>query len=230
MKTDTQLILAPDVYDSQIEIVAEAMELQAAAIRTAEGITEISDAFDANCAGDALEELKQLEKRITDSHKEVKAPYLAMTRKLDEIKRDYLGPIADQRSRIGKLLGSFQAAERDKQRKAEAEARRKEREILDREREKQMEAMTSGDEAALAKSDEAIKTEVGKVRAEASQAHEAVKGVRVRKSIKFEIEDEAELLKQRPDLFSPDDKKIRAALKITQSIPGLKVWEETTAY
>ena len=224
------LFLAPDVYDSDISIMAEAVELQTAAIGEAEAVTGITDSFEAQCAGDALASLKDLEKRITESHKDAKAPYLAMTRKLDEIKRDYLSPLDGHKARIGKLLGSYQAAEREKQRKAEAEARRKEREILDREREAQMQAMVDGDEAALAKSDETIKQEVGKVKAEAAASHSVVSGVRVRKTVKFEIVDEPELLKSRPDLFSPDDKKIRAAIKLTQSIPGLNVWEETTAY
>ena len=228
--SDEKLFLAPDVYDSDISIVAEAFALQAAAIDEAAGITQITDSFEAECAGDALAELKDLEKRMAEAHKEVKAPYLAITRKIDEIKRDFVSPLADQKKRIGGLLGAWQLAEREKQRKADEEARRKEREIMEREREKQLDAMNSGDEAALAKSDEVIKQEVSKVKAEAASKHSAVKGVRVRKTIKFEIADEALLLKERPDLFSPDQSKIRAATKITQSIPGLKVWEETNAY
>jgi len=54
-----------------------------------------------------------------------------------------------------------------------------------------------------------------------------VSGLRRTTTTKFEITDEAALRSARPDLFSPDESKIRAALKITRQIPGLKVWEET---
>ena len=81
---------------------------------------------------------------------------------------------------------------------------------------------------------DAINTEadalVAKVRQEASASHSAVANVRVRKTVKHKILDEAALLKARPDLFTADDRKIRAALKLTKTIPGLEIWEETTAY
>lgn len=69
---------------------------------------------------------------------------------------------------------------------------------------------------------------IGKLIADSKPEDTPVR-VQVRSFAKFEITDEAELLKARPDLFSPDETKIRAALKITKSIPGLRVWEEKKA-
>lgn len=226
----TKLIQAPDLYDSDISIVAEAMELQAAALREAESIDSISDEFEANCAAEAMQSLKQLEKRITESHKVVKEPYLSVTRKLDEIKRDYLDPIKGEHSRISAMLGAYQAAERQKKLEAEREARRKERELIEQQQAKQLEAMESGDQEALAKADEELRTAQVAIKQETASKHGAVKGVKVRTTVCYEIIDEAALLKERSDLFSPDDRKIKAALKISQSIPGLKVWEEQKAY
>jgi len=63
-----------------------------------------------------------------------------------------------------------------------------------------------------------------------AQSHSAVAGVKVRTTVKFKIIDESALMQARPELFTPDDKKIRAALKLTKQIPGLEVWEESNAY
>jgi hypothetical protein len=109
-------------------------------------------------------------------------------------------------------------------------ARRKEREAIEAEKQNQLDALIANDQEALKASDEAIERVKRESAAEIASQHSAVKGVRVRTSVKFEIEDAALLLKHRPDLFSPDESKIRAALKITQHISGLKVWEESNAY
>ncbi|AKA60286.1 hypothetical protein P8625_35 [Verrucomicrobia phage P8625] len=226
----SNLITLPDIYETEIEIIAEAFELKANAIRESEQITSVEDGFEASQAADVMATLKQLEKGITDAHKESKAPVLRIARHIDGLKRDYLSDIESERLRLSRMLGTYQAAEREKQRKAEEEARRKEREAIEAEKQKQLDAMVSNDEQALKASDEAIERVRRESAAEIASQHSAVKGVRVRTSIKFEIEDVATLQKHRPDLFSPDESKIRAALKITQSISGLKVWEEKTAY
>jgi len=224
------LITLPDIYETEIEIVAEAFELRAAALRQAELIESVQDGFEASQAANAMTELKSLEKEITEAHKLAKAPVLRISRHIDGLKNDFLDDIKAESSRLSKMLGAFQAAEREKKMQAEREARQKERERIEAEKQKQLDAMMTGDKEALKESDEQLRKIERETAAEIASKHDAVKGVRVRKSIKFEITDEAELLKSRPDLFSPDDKKIRAALKITQSIPGLNVWEETSAY
>jgi hypothetical protein len=226
----SNLITLPDIYVTEIEIIAEAFELKANAIRESEQITSVEDGFEASQAADVMATLKQLEKGITDAHKEAKAPVLRIARHIDGLKRDYMSDIESERLRLSRMLGTYQAAEREKQRKAEEEARRKEREAIEAEKQNQLEALISNDEQALKASDEAIERVKRESAAEIASQHSAVKGVRVRTSVKFKIEDVALLLKHRPDLFSPDEIKIRAALKITQSISGLKVWEEKTAY
>ena len=71
---------------------------------------------------------------------------------------------------------------------------------------------------------------IAELRKQVANKHNAVEGVKVKTTTKFEVIDAAQLLKARPDLFTPDDKKIRAALKLTKTIPGINVWEETKAY
>ena len=224
------LITLPDIYETEIEIIAEAFELKANAIRESEQITSVEDSFEAAHAADAMATLKQLEQGITDSHKDAKAPVLRIGRHIDGLKKDYLCEIEFERTRLSRMLGAYQSAEREKQRKAEEKARRKEHEAIEAEKQNQLEALIANDQEALKASDEAIERVKRESAAEIASQHSAVKGVRVRTSVKFEIEDAALLLKHRPDLFSPDESKIRAALKITQSISGLKVWEEKTAY
>ena len=54
------LITLPDIYETEIEIIAEASELKANAIRESEQITTVDDSFEASNAADAMATLKQL--------------------------------------------------------------------------------------------------------------------------------------------------------------------------
>lgn len=224
------LITLPDIYDSSIEIVAEAFALKADALKAAANVESVEDGFEATQAATAMEQLKELEKGIEAARKGAKEPVLSLGRKIDGIAKDFLEDVSKERGRLSRLLGTFQAAEREKKRQAEAEARKKEREEMERIQQQQLEAMTNGDQAALEEGDKALAKIQQETKQQVAAAHSAVKGVRVRKTACFEIKDEKLLLEKRPDLFSPDPVKIRAAIKITKDIPGLDVWEETKAY
>lgn len=224
---------------NQITVHIEPMaELKKAdALNSARLVESVTDSFEAETAGDALKMLSDIKKGIEAARKDAKAPVLAIGRKIDDIAKEFVEEVEVQHRRIGLLLGEWQKAEREKQRKAEAEARRLEYEAYQKaqaEQAKRIAEENSGRTGSLTedleKIDKQAAAQVAQIRAEAVTKSDAVAGVKVRTTTHFEIIDEQALFAARPDLFSPDEKKIRAALKITKSINGLKVWDETKAY
>ena len=221
----SDLITQPKIKGIQIEIVAEAEEIKVNAMLCSKDITSVDDGFEATVAAGAQGTLRQLIKDIESSRKLAKAPILEIGKEIDGIAKDFIDEVKTEEERIGKLLGAFQRVERDKKIAAERQARIAEQKIL-----------VEASEAALASGEpmdelsESAQQKIVRLRQEASAKHEAVNGVRVRTTTKFEIVDEAELLKARSDLFSPDAAKIKQALKLTINIPGIKTWEESKAY
>jgi len=161
---------------------------------------------------------------MEESRKLAKSPILEVGRNIDAISRDYIDDVKAEESRIAILLGAFQKVEREKKLLAERECKIEEDQLVERAIE---EALETGDPFKI---DETAQAKITRLRKEASAKHDAVKGVKVRTSIKFEIEDEVVLKFHHPELFSPNESKIRAALKHTKTIPGIRVWEETKSY
>lgn len=220
-----QLITQPKVGDLVIQIATEAEEIKVEALITAKDVTSVDDGFEAQIAAQAQSTLRELIKNMEESRKLAKSPILEVGRNIDAISKDYIDDVKSEELRIAKLLGSFQKVERDKKLIAERECKIEEDQILERAVEKALE--TGKDITQL---DETAQVKIARLRQEASAKHDAVAGVKVRTTIKFEIEDEVVLKFHHPELFSPNESKIRAALKHTKTIPGILVWEETKAY
>lgn len=220
----SQLITQPKVGDLVIEIAAEAEEIKVEALITAKDVTSVDDGFEAQIAAQAQSTLRELIKTMEESRKLAKSPILEVGRNIDAISRDYIDDVKAEESRIAILLGAFQKVEREKKLLAERECKIEEDQLVERAIE---EALETGDPFKI---DETAQAKITRLRKEASAKHDAVKGVKVRTSIKFEIEDEVVLKFHHPELFSPNESKIRAALKHTKTIPGIRVWEETKSY
>ena len=220
-----QLITQPKVGDLVIQIATEAEEIKVEALITAKDVTSVDDGFEAQIAAQAQSTLRELIKNMEESRKLAKSPILEVGRNIDAISKDYIDDVKSEELRIAKLLGSFQKVERDKKLIAERECRIEEDQILERAVE---EALETGKD--ITQLDETAQVKIARLRQEASAKHDAVAGVKVRTTIKFEIEDEVVLKFHHPELFSPNESKIRAALKHTKTIPGILVWEETKAY
>mgnify|MGYP003624803817 FL=1 len=218
------LITQPKINGVAIEIVAEAEQMKIEALMSSKGIGSVTDGFEATIAAKAQSALRNLIKGIEESRKAAKSPVLDIGREIDGIAKDYIDEVKDEELRIAKLLGAFQKVERDKKIEAERQARVEEQKILV---EATQDALETGQD--IQQHDNAMQKIVA-LRQQAAAKHEAVAGVKVRTTTKFEIVDEAKTFKARPDLFSLDDKKIRAALKLTTTIPGLKVWDESKSY
>lgn len=219
-----ELITQPKINAVTIEIIAEAEQMKIEALMSSKGIETVDDGFEATIAAEAQSALRHLIKGIEESRKLAKAPVLEIGRQIDSIAKDYIDDVKAEESRIARLLGAFQIVERDKKIAAERQARIQEQKVM-AEAAQQLNAEIENTELL----DDA-QAKIANLRKEAAAKHDAVAGVKVRTTTKFEIVDEAETLKARPDLFSLNDSKIRAALKTTKTIPGIKVWEETKSY
>lgn len=221
----SDLITQPKLEGIMIGIVSEAVQMKNDALLCSKDVTSVDDGFEATLASKAQNKLRDLIKGIENSRKLAKAPILDMGRGIDAIAKDFIDDVKSEEARIAKMLGSFQKVEREKKIKAEKEAQELENNILIESAET---ALATGQD--ITQLDETAQVKIAKLRKAAALKHEAVNGVRLRTTIKFEIVDEAELLIGRPDLFSPDTSKINQALKINKNIHGLKVWEETKSY
>ena len=220
----SELITQPKINGVIIEIIAEAEQMKIQALMSSKGIETVDDVFEATIAAEAQSALRGLIKGIEESRKLAKAPVLEVGRQIDSVAKDYIEDVKAEESRIARLLGAFQIVERDKKIAAERQARIQEQKVM-AEAAKQLNVGSDNTDLL----DDA-QAQIATLRKEAAAKHDAVAGVKVRTTTKFEIVDEAETLKARPDLFSLNDSKIRAALKTTKTIPGIKVWEETKSY
>ena len=220
----SDLITHPKINGVTIEIIAEAEQMKIEALMSSKGIQTVDDGFEATIAAEAQSALRHLIKGIEESRKDAKAPVLEIGRQIDGVAKDYIEDVKAEESRIAQLLGAFQIVERDKKIAAERQARIQEQQVM-AEAAQQLDADSDYTELM----DDA-QAQIATLRKEAASKHDAVAGVKVRKTIKFEVESEAKLMAARPDLFSPNESKIRAALKLTITIPGIKAWEEIKAY
>jgi len=222
---------------TEIELTPDAHAASKAALALAHEVTTVSDAFDAGLAADALSELQTLERSVEAARKEVKAPVLELQRRIDGLAKEFICDVATESLRIGRLLGEYQANERRKQQEAEREARKREQyrlAQLEAERQERIEQETKGRTEALTPDLERLEEEAAReivaIRQEAATvASKAPAGTSTRGTLRFEVEDSAALLKARPDLFTPDERKIRAALTITPTLPGVRAWKEYKA-
>ena len=220
----SDLVTHPKINGVTIEIIAEAEQMKIEALMSSKGIQTVDDGFEATIAAEAQSALRHLIKGIEESRKDAKAPVLEIGRQIDGVAKDYIDDVKAEESRIAQLLGAFQIVERDKKIAAERQARIQEQQV-----------MAEAAQLLYADSDNTdllddAQAHIATLRKEAASKHDAVAGVKVRKTIKFEVESEAKLMAARPDLFSPNESKIRAALKLTITIPGIKAWEEIKAY
>ena len=221
----SNLISKPVMDNAEVVIAEDAYSLRNHALLDAGNIVAVDDVFDANAAATAQAALKHILTEIESSRKDVKAPILQIGRKIDAIAKEFLADVVTEEARIAKMLGAYQRIERDKKVAAQREAMAAENAIMIEQAQK---AADSGD--VMQPIEQTALDKIAELRNQVADKHDAVAGVKVKTTTKFEVLDAAVLLQARPDLFTPDDRKIRAALKHTKTIPGINVWEETKAY
>ena len=220
----SNLILKKGFGEMDISLASEAYDVKTSLLNNSKTMLAVNDGFEATMVADSQRSLRHLISQIEESRKAAKAPILKFGKMIDGLAKEFIEEVKEEETRIGRLLGAFQIVERDKKLAAERQARIQEQKVMAGAAQ-QLDADIDYTELM----DDA-QAQIATLRKEAAAKHEAVAGVKVRTTTKFEIVDEAETLKARPDLFSLNESKIRAALKTTKTIPGIKVWEETKSY
>ena len=236
---NTQILSLVGLKDqTEVSIIPESKIIRDAAIAKAKDITTVSDSFESECAADALRDLQTLERRVEAVRKQLTAPVLRLQRDIMGKAKEFIESVSSESERIGRLLGEYQAEERKRiqeaERKARQEARRLEEDRLMRLDQERQNAITSaifeGRSADLEKLEETATSDIVAIRQAASLAVEkGPSGISTRGKWCFEIDDFNLLFDAHPELFSPDEVKIRAAIKISQTIPGLRIWREFKA-
>lgn len=227
-----------NIGQTQIAVVDEALKRRDELLAEAGTIITVTDQIDADAAGATFKALKEFERAVEASRKDVKEPVLDLGRKIDALSKDLSTEITSQANRISRVLGAWQAEER---KKAE-EARRKAAEEEERIKREAAEAMQKAQDEAPTRGAAAV--EQAKIEARAVEAIVAVKqqaeevvalsrpaGATVRETWCFEVTDIKALYAAAPYLVNlePNGTAIRAAIKSNQSIPGLRIWKEAKA-
>lgn len=211
-------------FKAEITLLPKAQELQNLLLNQSRTVKSIEDAFDAECAADVLKNLTQAVKEMETARKEVKAPVLDLGKSIDAVAKSFTNLLEKEKSRISKILGAYEA----EQRRIRQEAERKAREAEEAARREAEKALAQGDEKAATVAAEKIATSQAQV-AESSHRPE---GTAVRETWQFEVTDMNALYDAAPHLcrVEPDNAAIRAAIKKSQSIPGLRIWKEAKSY
>lgn len=219
-----QLIQLEGLAATEIVLLPEAEQLRNQMLEKAHAVSLIEDALDAELAANVLKQLSGAVKDMEATRKQVKAPVLDLGKRIDSVAKDFAGTLDKEKTRISKLLGSYEA----EQRRIREEAARKKREAQEQARREAEEALASGDEAKAAEAADKIAASKAVVEASAHRPE----GTAVRESYQFEVTDIEALFRAAPHLckIEPDNAAIRAAIKKSQSIVGLRIWKEAKSY
>lgn len=218
--SETSLIKVGKLDEIEVSLLPEASDLKKHLLGEASGVEKIEDAFDAVCAAEVLKKLSKATREIESARKEVKSPVLDLGKRIDGVAKDFSGDLKEHEKRISRLLGSY-----------EAEQRRIREEAARRERERQEAAkrdLASEDEEVVKAAEESLEKSAAAIEASAHRPE----GTAVRESYQFEVTDINALFKAAPHLckIEPDNAAIRAAIKKSQDIPGLRIWKEAKSY
>lgn len=104
-----------------VEFVPEAYPKRDNAVAAAAGIISIVDPVEQSAAVTTLRLLKSISKEVEASRKAAKAPVLDLGKRVDGIAEKFIAPVAEQESRLTKLLNDFEV---EQQRLRDEEARK----------------------------------------------------------------------------------------------------------
>lgn len=224
------------LQSTEIAIAPEARELRDKILVEIREVTSVSDAFDADVAADVLKRATQLSRGIEADRTTVKAPVLALGKKIDALAKEITAELDGEISRVSRVLGTYQLAEKQKadaaDRLARDEARRIQAEAEQQAR-KAAQAAPS-DTEALAAASEIMDTAAAKIvetrKAIVSTVAPKAADTAVRVDVCFEVDDIVALYAARPELVNlePNGTAIRAICKANPKLqlPGLRHWTE----
>jgi hypothetical protein len=192
-------------------------------------IKTVPDGFLADIATDILKGIKVTLKAVETSRKEVKGPLIQKGREIDSIANGFTEELIEQADRLSRLIGAWQAAERQRR---EKERRAAEQAAKDA-------AFLAAAEIRKAKTDEEEQAAIEKAAAIQQTSRQVIantkdtepKGAKLRTILKWEVIDIELLFQKFPHLcnIEPNGDLIRATIKTRKEIPGLRIWEEVKA-
>lgn len=220
-------------FNGEVAIIPDAYVVREKAIEESEVITEVVDDFTKGMAVDALKSIKQIISKTESARKQLKAPVIALGKKIDQCAKDYLGgKMISEQARVNKLLNGYTQEQlriqREEQRKLQEEQQRLE---LERQAERRkLEAAKDAEEKAAISQKIQQTTQAAADTAAVVKHKPKVDGVTVREFTNFEVLDIMELAKARPDLvkIEPKRKEILALIKTEKEIPGLRIFPDSS--
>ena len=223
---DDSILEIKGIQNADIIVSESYARTRAVALIDARGIKSVRDGFTAEIATDNLRGLKRITREVEAARKMVKAPVLELSRKIDGTALAFVDEPNQEANRLSRLIGAWQAAEREKQAKARCEALEKERQARE-EALRKAQAAGTPDEEQMAVVEGANAVQAARQAVAATKAAEP-QGTRLLKFKKFEVLDIQELFRSRPECvrLEPNGDVIRSLIKHTDDIPGLRIWEE----
>lgn len=229
-----QILTIVGVADAQISLVPEATKYRDKLVAEAAAITSITDAVDADAANNLLREIHNQLKAVEGARKEIKKPVDELAARIQDTAKNFSGPLEVEKARISSILGAYQRAEAEKAEAARRAAIAEQQRIAAEEAAKvaKTEAAHGSDSPeARAAHDAAVDKLATASSAVAVAEPVKLAGTAIRKTWKFEVTDIAALMAYNKDLvtIAPNTAAINAVIKNNQSVPGLRIWEETKA-
>ena len=236
---DSDIINLTNISDAQISIPQNVFDKKFELLGLSAAIITVGSFEEQESATQALNAISKLLKDVEAARKTVKSPVFELGRKIDELAKNFSGELESEKNRISRLIGSY-VAEQERQRLAEE---RRLREEAERKRREEEEAQRKAQEQAKEKGEETPppppQVQTISVAVNPISQRRKVAGQRIIKVRKFEITDVAALLKSHPELFSPDESKIKDFIRDIkldpgevdngETVAGLKLWDETKA-
>jgi len=232
----SDLIITPNIGGA-IVTAADAAKLRRDELLVQAGtVTTVTDRLDADDATATLKQLTEFSRSIEEQRNEAKAPVLLLGKQIDSLAKEITATITTEATRIGRVLGEFEAGERakaeDERRKAQAEVAR----IAEETRKKAIEVSKSAaNPLAQARAVDAVVEQAAAAVAVVQQQAAAfappkTAGAKLRGTICFEVTDINLLHQENPTLcvVEPNGTAIRAILKQNPNlqVPGLRHWIE----
>lgn len=232
----SDLIITPNIGGAIVTAADAAKARRDELLTLAATVTTVTDRLDADDATNTLRQLSEFAKHIESQREQAQAPVLVLQRGIQALAKELTATITAEATRISRVLGEFEAAERtkaeDERRKAQAETAR----IAEETRKKAIEASKAASNSLMAARavDEVMAKGAEQIACVKQQAAAIVppkaEGSKLRGTICFEVEDIKAVYTEYPELvvLEPNGAAIRAILKTNPNlqIPGLRHWVE----
>jgi len=240
MQLTNEAISLPENYSVPIDATA----FRDGLLIESRAIVLVGDAQTQDHAASMGREIQKHLKEVEEARIALTSPLLSAQRRLMELKQAHCEPLEAEKKRLGGLVSGFQLAEaqrvleEERQRNAEIMRLHEERETARRAAEEAQRAAA----AATETNEIALDIAAGMAQEQLAQAEqqtyaaivaplpEPVKAVGASTKMKLchEVTDIHALYKARPELCEIKVKPsaVNAICKITDKIPGLKLWQE----